>query len=273
MKIAILSDIHGNTLAMDAVLAEIQSQGGVDRTIILGDLIAIGPDPVGVLERIKTLPDAVCVRGNTERFTVTSDRPPPSPEDVRADMTKLQILVNNSASLAWTLGTITQAGWLNWVTSLPLEIRMILPDGTRLLGVHASPGMDDGYGFPQDVTEAKAAEMVAGCEADLVCVGHTHKLLDLCVGCTSQQSSPAGGLIRPVRIFNPGSLSNPFPPDLGANFTILEAVETGYTLRRCHASYDQEAVIAQLEKLRHPHVGFITRHMRGQAGPHLRTNE
>ena len=51
MKIAILSDIHGNSLALDAVLSDLKKEE-IDGYWILGDLVALGPDPVGVLERI-----------------------------------------------------------------------------------------------------------------------------------------------------------------------------------------------------------------------------
>ncbi len=53
MRIAILSDIHGNVLALDAVLADIQRQGPPDLYWVLGDLIALGSDPVAVLERLR----------------------------------------------------------------------------------------------------------------------------------------------------------------------------------------------------------------------------
>ena len=46
MRLAILSDIHGNPLALDAVLADIQSQGEVDAYWVLGDFAALGYDPV-----------------------------------------------------------------------------------------------------------------------------------------------------------------------------------------------------------------------------------
>ena len=49
MLYLILSDMHGNPLALDAVLADIAAQGGVDETWVLGDLAALGYDPVGVL--------------------------------------------------------------------------------------------------------------------------------------------------------------------------------------------------------------------------------
>ena len=71
MKIAILSDIHGNSIALDAVLADIEHAGGVDGYWLLGDFAAIGPDPVGVLEQIRALPNALFLRGNTDRYAST----------------------------------------------------------------------------------------------------------------------------------------------------------------------------------------------------------
>ncbi len=77
MKNALLSDIHGNSVELDAVLEDIKSQGDVDAYWILGDLVAIGPDPVGVLQRLSILPNARFIRGNTDRYVVTGDRPHP----------------------------------------------------------------------------------------------------------------------------------------------------------------------------------------------------
>ena len=47
-----MSDIHGNPIALDAVLADIEATGGVDEHWVLGDIVALGHDPVGVLERL-----------------------------------------------------------------------------------------------------------------------------------------------------------------------------------------------------------------------------
>jgi hypothetical protein len=58
MRIALLSNIHGNLGALDAVLTDIAALGGVDQTWILGDLVALGAQPVGVLERLAHLPSA-----------------------------------------------------------------------------------------------------------------------------------------------------------------------------------------------------------------------
>ena len=77
MRIALLSDIHGNPLALDAVLADIAAQGGVDTYWVLGDFSSLGYDPVGVLERVTALPNASFTRGNHDRYTVTGERPGP----------------------------------------------------------------------------------------------------------------------------------------------------------------------------------------------------
>ncbi len=73
MRLAILSDIHGNPLALDAVLADIQSQGKVDAYWVLGDFAALGYDPVTPLEKITALSHASFTRGNTDRYVVTGD--------------------------------------------------------------------------------------------------------------------------------------------------------------------------------------------------------
>ena len=68
MRIALLSDVHGNAIALDAVLTDLQSRKPVDEVWVLGDLVAIGYDPVGVLERLSQIPNTHFVRGNTEDY-------------------------------------------------------------------------------------------------------------------------------------------------------------------------------------------------------------
>src|SRR3712207_448878 len=134
MRLALLSDVHGNPIALDAVLADIQDCGGVDGYWILGDLAAIGYDPVTVLERLARLPNVRIVQGNTDRYVVTGERPPPTAADVQANRQLLPTLIEVAQSFAWTQGYVTAAGWLDWLAALPLEQRVTLPDGTRLLG-------------------------------------------------------------------------------------------------------------------------------------------
>jgi predicted phosphodiesterase len=253
MRIALLSDIHGNPLALDAVLADVERRGGVDAYIVVGGLAAIGPDPIGVLERLAALPNAGFVRGNTDRYVVTGDRPPPTPDDALADLRLLPALLEVTGSFAWTQGAVVAAGRLDWLAELQLERRLTLPDGTRLLCVHAAPGTDDGDGNHPAQTDAERGALVADCAADLVCVGHTHWALD----------RTAGG----VRAVNLGSVSNPFPPDLRASYVLLDADAHGYRLQHQRVDYDHAAVIELTRRVRFPGGDHVISFMRGRFKP------
>ena len=129
-KIAIIADIHGNSLTLDTVLAELRMTA-VDQYWILGDLVALGPDPVGVLQRLTTLENCHIIRGNTDRYVVTGDRPPPFAKELGTNLATIKIFAEIAGSFAWTQGAITSAGWFDWLSQLPLELRKMLPDGTN----------------------------------------------------------------------------------------------------------------------------------------------
>jgi predicted phosphodiesterase len=250
MRIALLSDIHGNPIALDAVLADVAAEGGADAFWVLGDLAAIGYDPAAPIRSALELPNVRFGRGNTDRYLVTGERPGPTLEDARRDPDLLPRMVEMAHSFAWTQGYLTAAGWLSWLADLPLEQRLTLPDGTRLLGVHAAPGLDDGPGVHPGLTDADLGALLAAAEADLICVAHTHVPLD---------RSVAGG-----RVVNLGSVSNPLTADLRASYVLLDAAASGYRLRHRQVAYDLNAVIAAIRASRHPTAELIVRHFRGE---------
>lgn len=250
LRIAILTDIHGNTIALDTVLQNIRQAGEPDEYWILGDLVALGPDPLGVLERLAGLTRARFIRGNTDRYVVSGGHPDPLPETANLDPAYLRRYIGVSQSMAWTAGAVASAGWLPFMEDLPLEFRYTLPDGKRVLACHASPGMDDGKGIDLLTSDEELLHLVAGAEADLVLVGHTHAAFD----------RQAGG----VRVVNPGSLSNPPPPDLRAKYLMLTAGDSGYSLEFCQVDYDRQAVIEAMQRVRQPSLPYITRLMRGE---------
>jgi predicted phosphodiesterase len=230
------------------VLADIAAQGGVDGYWVLGDLVAIGHDPVGVLERLAQLPNARFVRGNTDRYTFAGDRPPPTFTDAEANPKLLATLVEVAGCFAWTQGALDVTGWTEWLRQLPLEIEEVLPDGTHMLGVHASPGRDEGDGIAPGTSDAVIAGSLRGCSAGLICTGHTHRALNRLVG--SQ------------RVVNLGSLSNPHPEERRASYVLLRADEKGYDVEHRLVDYDINAVIAALERQKHPAAPFIIGHLR-----------
>lgn len=254
MRIALISDIHGNTVALDAVLEDVASVG-VDGYWFLGDHVAVGSDPVGVLERITALPNVHFTRGNTDRYTISGDRPPPTPDDVTADPGLFPRFSEVAQSFAWTRGVITAAGWFEWFEELLIEHRDTLPDGTRVLGVHASPGRDDGTGLNDRATETELRQLFWTAEADLVFVGHTHQ--------------PIERDLDTMRLVNLGSVSNHVSPDTRASYILLEASSEGHTVERRMVAYDTQAAIDHVRSVRHPAADFIIKHLSGEFTPDL----
>jgi len=257
VKLAILADVHGNSIALDAVLRDIEDRGGVDGYWILGDLAALGYDPAATLARLAALPNVRIVRGNTDRYVVTGERPPDAPT-VGAAQTNpalLPQLLEIEQGFIWPQGYLTATGWLDWLHALPVEQRLTLPDGTRLLGVHASPGRDDGPGLGPRASDAELADRLHGCAADLVCAGHTHRAMD-------RRVHDLGGSSGAVRVVNVGSVSNPTDPDMRASYALLDASAAGYELSLHRVTYDLGAVIEAIRRSRMPSgpAAWLLRH-------------
>lgn len=206
-----------------------------------------------VLEILASLPNARCIKGNTDRYVCTGrDRPPPTQAEAAKDPTMIAPLVECAGSFAWTQGCVTAAGWLDWIDQLPPELSCRLPDGARLLGVHASPGNDDGPGLRADWLDADLQELVRQCEADIILAGHTHMPMDRIVG--------------DKRLVNLGSVSNPRPDDLRASYAVVTADAQHHTFEHRRVDYDRNSVIADLKRLRHPAADYIIRHLSGGVG-------
>ena len=248
MRFVLISDIHGNSIALDAVIRDVDASGGADRWWVLGDIIALGHDPVGTLERLTALPNIEFLTGNTERYVVEGTRPYPRLNDVANDSSLLPRLVEVTASFAWTRGMITNAGWYQWINKLPRTLRHTLPDSTRLLGVHASPQSCDGIGIDTRISDDDLISMLKGCEADVVFGGHTHDAVDRIAGT--------------VRAVNLGSVSNSNRPDRKASYVVVTANETTYDVAHRTVQYDHQEVIAALDAVHHPAGEYLKQFQR-----------
>lgn len=246
MRIALLSDTHGNSIALAAVLAEIEREGGAEAFWFLGDAAPIGFDPVGTVKLLAALPNLAAVRGNGDRRLARD------PEEVRAVSEATIATVGESeaaiwrsvlADSEWARDQLKRCGWFGWVAGLPLEDRQVLPDGTRVLLVHAAPGTDEGPGISPVRSDDEVAVALDGAEADLVLVGHTHQVVDRTV--------------NGVRVVNPGSISNPPQGGDQARWMMLEADREGYTLTQRSTPYDLEAMLAALAESGHPDPSHI----------------
>jgi predicted phosphodiesterase len=187
------------------------------------------------------------VRGNTDRYVVSGDRPSPSIEEAKSNFELMGALVEVANTFAWTQGMITAGGWLPWLHELPVEMRIELPNGTRFLGVHASPGRDDGSGIGPHMNAAEITPLLQDCAADLVCIGHTH--------------CPFEHRVDGVHVVNPGAVSLSVTADKGASYLLLDTAEKGYSVQHCSVPYDRAAVIDQLNRLQHPGRGYLIKHL------------
>ena len=249
MRVAVMSDVHGNLVALDAVLTDVETAGGVDEVWVVGDLAALGPQPIATLARLDEI-GAVMTRGNTDRYVATGDRPPPHLDDARRDPDLIGRFAEVSANFAWTQGALDGVGLTDRLRTLPLEHRVTLPDGTRVLAVHGSPGSDGGEGIHAGLSDAQLTSMLTEAATDLVFAGHTHRHLD-----------------RPVnggRAVNLGSVSLPHDGDLRAAWSLLAADDAGYSIEHRRVSYDLTAVVDALDAVRHPARDWLASFFRGE---------
>ena len=163
LRIALLSDIHGNRTALDAVIADIGAAGITER-YCLGDLVGYGPDPAGVIDRIREMGIPTIMgnydegvgnrRGQCGCYYAT--------EQARSD---------GDASYRFT-ETLVDDKRAAWLAALPHEIRLEA-GGLRVLLAHGSPRRINEYLLP-DRTDELLARLAAETGADVVCVGHVH---------------------------------------------------------------------------------------------------
>jgi len=156
MKLAVISDIHGNLPALNAVLADIQAQS-VDLILNLGDIVSGGLFPAETADRLMSL-DIPTIRGNHERQLLEQDVASMSLSDRHA--------FERLRALHW-----------HWLKNLPAELTI----SDDVLMVHGVPG-DDRIYLLEEVTatgvrpssEARVLSLVADRNASLILCGHTH---------------------------------------------------------------------------------------------------
>lgn len=200
-RIALFSDVHGNSAALDAVLDDIASCG-VAEVYCLGDLVGYGPDPAGVIERVRAL-GIPTIQGNYDDG-VGNRRGECgcyyATEQARAD---------GAASYAYADAAVGDADH-EWLAALPAQIRFE-HEGARVVLAHGSPRKINEYLLP-DRTDAQLARLADEAAADVVCVGHIHLHYH-------RAMTAADG--RPVHYVSTGSAGKPKDGDPRAGWVEL----------------------------------------------------
>lgn len=164
-RFAIFSDIHGNLPALEAVLADLDVHDiAADDRYCLGDLVGYGPEPAGVVSRIRSL-GIPTVRGNYDDGVGTRRG------DCGCYYATDQARSDGAASYAFTDAALGDDD-VAWLAALPDEIRFDA-EGVRVLLAHGSPRKINEYLLP-DRTDEQLARLAVAADVDLVCVGHVH---------------------------------------------------------------------------------------------------
>ncbi|GCE47221.1 putative phosphoesterase [Thermosporothrix hazakensis] len=224
MRIAIISDIHGNQVALEAVLHDLSQQAPVDHLVIAGDLCLNGPRPKEVLQLIQSLQCPV-IQGNVDVDTITG-APTKSPKKRRI--------------IAWTQEQIGQEG-IDYLSALPFSHLITNPHGSNALIVHASPRTQNEAIFPT-ASDETLEEQLGSLNATIgaLAFGHLH--------------IPYVRHWRQLLLVDVGSCGLPRDEDARASYGLLTWQDGSWHAEIRRVSYDIEQVVRQLRECGIPHA-------------------
>jgi putative phosphoesterase len=233
MRIAVMSDIHGNIRGLDACLADLASQGGADAVVAAGDLCMDGPKPKKVLKRLHEI-GAFAVRGNTDRAIAV--------EPLDAD-----------GEIAWYREQIGPE-WRAYLGQLPFVLRFGEP-GNELVVTHANPKNDDEHVWP-DAADDQLERLFGDVDGTTFAFGHLHL--------------PYVRVWRGKTLVNVASAGLPKDGDPRVHYAILTQRSGGWEVKSRRVVFDVARVERELEKSDHPHKGeriaVLRRHRYKQLG-------
>lgn len=155
MKIAIISDIHGNVDALSTFLKDVDAEK-VDTIICLGDLVGYGPYPNEVISIIRNR-HILCIKGNYDSSVVDNE------------YSYIRETALNSFSLPWTVNALTNENRL-FLQNLPSTITLNI-EGKKLLFVHGSPDKINEY-LLEDADNT--LNIMNSIDEDILFCAHTH---------------------------------------------------------------------------------------------------
>lgn len=209
MRYFILSDIHGNLEALDAVIAHADGQG-YDAVLVLGDLVGYGADPNGVIERVQALNPAGMIRGNHDKVAAGME----TAESFNAAARR---------AVSWTSAALTQQNRA-FLAALP-EGPLLVDDDVEIC--HGAPSDEDHYLFET----VDAARALRESERPVCFFGHTHVQVvyqlsdDNSLEMSSFDVSSGRRLtLQPYNkyLVNPGSVGQPRDGDPRAGYALLD---------------------------------------------------
>lgn len=221
MRALIISDIHANLTALDAVL---EAAGSFDAVWCLGDLVGYGPDPNECIARVRELPNPLCIIGNHDAAAL---------DQIDADTFNPEA----RSAIRWTQKALNQSS-RSFLQSLPEKIQL-----ERVTLAHGSPR----HPVWEYLLDTRTATLnFEYFETPICIVGHTHlpviySLLDSNRLARLSIPEPNQVITLPEHaIINPGSVGQPRDRDPRAAFAIYDTEENLWDYRR--VAYDVPSV-------------------------------
>jgi predicted phosphodiesterase len=251
MKLAVISDIHGNLTALDAVLADLETVEAVDKIWVLGDHAAFGPRPAECVQRIRALDEEKTdiIGGNTDRYLVTGERfhlPPVTEEDTFKGLVAARTAVD--AMLNWGLARLTWEDYQYLSKMLGKEVNLGAEGYGYVIGYHAIPGSDEAMMKP-DTPREQAADYLLDREGRLGIGGHTHLQMDRTLG--------------DWRAVNVGSVGLSFDMPGKAQWGLFTFEKGSVIVDLRAVPYDVDTLEADLKAVEHPAPDWVLSKVRG----------
>lgn len=248
MRLAVLADIHGNLVALEAVLADLETLGGADKVWVLGDLAADGAQPSACIQRVQGLEHVEIIYGNTDRYLITGERHPRRVEDEEAFKTLAEQRHADNLSLDWTLAQLSWADY-DALRKLGGELGLNVAGYGYVIGFHGAPGDDESDAFEPDAPDETGTDALLDREGRLAIGAHTHKQMDRVVG--------------RWRVLNPGSVGIPETPGQ-ACWLMLTFHEGEVTVDLRRVRFDLETVVNTFQAVDHPAPHETVRRLLGK---------
>jgi predicted phosphodiesterase len=235
-RVALISDMHGNAVAFDAVLAELEREP-FDAVVSLGDVAQGGPQPRDCVDRLRAL-GCRCVLGNSDEFLLTLDPGDDAPETPE----ELERLLDVGR---WSAERLGDDG-LAFLRSFEPTVEVSLDGGRTLLCCHGSPRSNEEIVLPE--TTREDVERATGADRpDVVAGGHVHLQWHRRVGETLWLCAGSVGLAYEHGVEPPRA-------DRWAEYAVLEAEGERLRLEFRRVGYDVERMLAATAASGRPHA-------------------
>ncbi len=241
MKIAFLSDIHGNAVALEAVLADLDKRQ-VDKVCVLGDLAYRGPEPKRAIALVRSL-SADVIKGNADEWTIRG---------VRLGEVPAHLLEMMNREREWIVERLDEDD-LAYLRKLPEALSLPLGDSLHLHAFHATPHSLFDVVTPDQSRDVLREKLMADEAANLYVYAHIHL--------------PYVRYVNGKCVVNVGSVGLPFDGLPQASYAIVETDGDRFRVTIERVPYDVEAVIRQYREGDYPNLEKMTRVVREAVSP------